>query len=86
MPINLCPICQEEFRGWALYHEHLNLMHGVTHKHEEMPVKVATDIVTLLVTPPKQDLRRREYKPMDPAVKRDIVARFEKKLGAAIIG
>lgn len=85
MQINVCPICQEEFQEWTPYHEHLNLSHAVTHKKTEEKKIVLQDITELMGTMNK-GLERKEYQPMNPAMKRAIVARFEKKLGAAIIG
>lgn len=86
MTINTCPICRQEFVDWVTYYEHLNLTHGVTHREEIQPAKIEiADIVELMATLPK-DLGPREYQPMNPAIKRAVVARFEKKMGAAIIG
>jgi len=86
MPINICHICQLEFAEWAAYHEHLNLAHGVVHKSDGMPIKIGLGDMAALLISPQKNLGRREYSPMDPAEKRRIVAAFERRMGAAIVG
>lgn len=70
---SMCPICQSHFPGWPEYHEHINLAHGV------LPTK--QQIVRNTPSVPV-DVRKHEYKAMNPRTKESLVKRGERRLGA----
>src|ERR1019366_3244448 len=92
--VNICAKCRTVFLHWTEYQDHVNLV--VCDSVPLSPMGYQT-FEEVLLSPsvayramfwqPKRDARGLPvYEPMDPALKRIIVARTEKRLADYIIG
>jgi hypothetical protein len=86
--VNKCPHCPGTFNGYVEYQEHLVFSHL---KPQDIDQNVFAEEIGLksnlkTYSSGRTDLGKTQYRPMDPAEKRRIVASFERRWAHAVIG